>query len=308
MDSTAWWISAALPAAIAAVACWWAHRLEAAGEPPRQRWAAAVLSLGWAIAVCAALFAQRITAGDESSWWWPADFWQRGYLGLLASALILGGSACGLADCGGSGGHASSTTDASSTAHASGGRWVLAGLLAMATALISLPAGEGWEDTQPLHRPWMFLLSAACLLAFWSLDRLGRRGTQRWLPLVVLAMLGGPLLVATTTYGALVQWTIAALAATVVCALFAASGRLRGGIGIAYPATAFMTVLLAAGRFYSYEDLPWWSYAGMLGLAPLVALADWAVASRSPATRIGVAAGVAAAVLAGSAALHLGEW
>lgn len=312
MDLSAWLVSGALPAAIAAAACWLSDRLAGRGrsaepraaEPDaperagpastgtrsrRERPAPAVLGLGWAVAVAAALIGQRQLSGDESSHGWPADFWQRGYWWLLIAAATLSATA--------------GAAWAASTA-----RWVAAGVLAMGTAAGSLPSGEGWEDTFPLHAGWGLLLGIACLLAFWSLDQLARRRSERWLPLVVLAMLGGPLLVAATTYSALVQWTIAALSATAVCVIFAASGRLRGGIGITYPAAAFMTVMLAAGRFYSYEDLPWWSYAGMLGLAPLVVLADRAVVTRGPATRIGIAAGVAAAVLAGSAALHLGSW
>src|SRR5690606_24801714 len=106
MDISAWLVSGALPAAIAALTCWWASRwagidrgggslvsespLEAnTSTPPasaltrRQRLAPAVLGLGWAIAVSVALIGQRRLAGDESSHWWPDEFWQRGYWWLL---------------------------------------------------------------------------------------------------------------------------------------------------------------------------------------------------------------------------------
>ncbi len=308
MDISAWLVSGALPAAIAALACWWASRLAgsnrggrtdvsespleanastpASGLTRRQRLAPPVLGLGWAVAVSVALIGQRWLTGDESSHWWPDEFWQRGYWWLLIAAAAL-----------------SSTVW---SAHpAAGWRWVAAGVLAMGTASASLPSGEGWEDTLPLHSGWMLLLGIACLLAFWSLDRLARRRSERWFPLVVLAMLAGPMLVAATTYGALVQWTIAAIAATLVCVAFALAGRLPSAIGITYPASAFFTVMMAAGRFYSYEDHPWWSYLGMLLLAPAVATVDQVIARRSTALRVTVAASVAAALLAASAAWHL---
>lgn len=314
MDISAWLVSGALPAAIAAGACWLSYWLAGSGccagahaaEPlptestgpeltgpdlagassRRGRLAPAVLGLGWAVAVAAALIGQRHLAGDESSHWWPEDFWQRGYWWLLIAAVTLSATAW--------------AAFAGSSA-----RWVAAGVLAMGTAAGSLPTGAGWEDTFPLHAGWGLLLGSACLLAFWSLDRLARRRSERWFPLVVLAMLAGPMLVAATTYGALVQWTIAAIAATLVCVIAALAGRLPGGIGIAYPAAAFFTVLMAAGRFYSYEDHPWWSYLGLLLLAPAVSSVDRLIARRGTGLRAMVAAGVAAALIAASAAWHL---
>lgn len=313
MDISAWLVSGALPAVIAAAACWLSYRLagkgdqaaahaaeplstvstgreltepELNGETSRQCLAPAVLGLGWAVAVAAALIGQRQLAGDESSHWWPEDFWQRGYWWLLLAAVTLSATAC------------AAWAESSS-------RWVAAGVLAMGTAAGSLPTGEGWEDTFELHAGWMLLLGSACLLAFWSLDRLARRRSERWFPLVVLAMLAGPMLVAATTYGALVQWTIAAIAATLVCVIAALAGRLPGGIGIAYPAAAFFTVLMAAGRFFSYEDYPWWSYLGMLLLPPAVSGADRLIAHRGTGLRVTVAASLAAALIAASAAWHL---
>jgi len=309
MDISAWLVSGALPAAIAAGACWLSYWLggrgggaeshaaeplpsESAGSVPtgepsrRGRLAPAILGLGWAVAVAAALIGQRQLAGDESSHWWPEDFWQRGYWWLLIAAATLSTTAW--------------APFAGSTA-----RWVAAGVLAMGTAAGSLPTGDGWEDTFPLHAGWGLLLGSACLLAFWSLDRLARRRSERWFPLVVLATLAGPMLVAATTYGALVQWTIAAIAATLVCVAFALVGRLPGGIGIAYPAAAFFTVLMAAGRFYSYEDHPWWSYLGLLLVAPVVSSVDRLISPRGTGLRAMIAAGVAAVLIAASAAWHL---
>lgn len=304
MGMSVWMLSGLVPAIIAAAACWCAERLTrhdtaerlAESEPAqaadsaattRRGFAPAVLSLGWAAAVAAGLVGQRAFAGDESSFWWPEDFWQRGYWWLLAAALVLGATAW-------------------SSVQASPGRWVAAGLLAVGTASTSLPAGEGWEDMLPLHRQWMLLLSGSCLLGFWSLDRLARRRSDRWFPLVVLALLGGPMMVAATTYGALAQWTLAAVSATLPCIVFALAGRLRAVIAVAYPAVAFATVMTAAGRFYSYEDPPWYSYLGMLLLAPAVAAVDRLIVTRASIARAAVAAGVAVAMITASALWHLG--
>jgi hypothetical protein len=303
MDTTAWLLSVLLPALIAAATCWGANRLSS-GRPiyplSRQQIApggeatgstvasAAILSFGWAVAVSASLMAKRWAAGEATAFWWPEEFWQRGFVWLCAAALLLG-------------------TTVGSLLERSAGRWVVAGLLAITTAASSVPNGEGWEDTLPLHRQWIALLAGSCLVGLWSLDRFARRNNDRWSPLVVLATLAGPMLVGATTYSGLAEWTMAAIVATVVCAAFAGSGRMVGAIGIVYPATIFVTVLVAAGRFYSYEDPPWWSYLGILSMAPAVSAADWLVASRPTLVRVAVAASVATLMFAASALWHLAD-
>jgi hypothetical protein len=54
-------------------------------------------------------------------------------------------------------------------------RWVAAGLLAMATASLSLPSGSGWEDALPAHQGWGLMLGGSCLLGFWAVDQLAAR-------------------------------------------------------------------------------------------------------------------------------------
>jgi hypothetical protein len=237
--------------------------------------------------------------GEESSFAWPADFWQRGYWGIALAAVMLGATASRpLAD--------------------SGGRWVVAALILFATAAIGLPSGEGWEDMIPLHRGWMLLLGSSGLVGGWSMERMAMRrpnemrdgrDIDRWFPLVILATLAGPMFVAATTYGALVQWTLAAISATAVCVAFAAAGRLPDAVGIVYPSAVFAIVMVSAGRFYSYEDHPWWSYAGLLWVGPAVSFTDWLVvrrfAGRRPLVRMIVAATVSILMIAMSAGLQL---
>jgi len=310
MDPTDWLVSGLIPMLIALSACWLAGRLSdrlgtapsselpVLHEPTARRtccsvpWssllAPAVLGLGWSLAVLAGLVGWRIAGDVETSFLWPEDFWQRGYISLFAAALLLG-------------------TTSWSPVRRAPARWVAAGLLAMVTASLSLPSGEGWEDALPAHQGWGLMLGGSCLLGFCAVDQLAARGADRWLPLVVLAMLAGPMFVAATTYGALAQWTLAAIAATLPCILFAAAGRLRHGVvvGFAYPGVAFATAMIAAGRFFSYENQPWWTYLGMLLVAPAVALVDRGLPAGKTWTRVIVAACVSAGLIAVAVARQL---
>ena len=306
MDSTTWLVSGLVPAAITFFACVAANRFsprDDRGEStttPSGGYSCGplILAIGWAIAVIASLVGHRIVSGDESSLAWPDDFWQRGYWGVALAAVLLGATTVRtLAD--------------------SGGRWVVAALILFATAAIGMPSGEGWEDMIPLHRGWMVLLGSSGLVGSWSLERMAVRrptelrdccGIDRWFPLVILATLAGPMFVAATTYGALVQWTLAAISATAVCVAFAAAGRLPGAVGIVYPSAVFAMVMVSAGRFYSYEDHPWWSYVGLLWVGPAVSFTDWLVvrwlAGRRPLVRMMVAATVSILMVAVSAGLQ----
>ena len=46
------------------------------------------------------------------------------------------------------------------------------------------------------------------LVNAWSLDRMARRHTERWVLLVALASLGGPLALAASTYASLTEWCV----------------------------------------------------------------------------------------------------
>lgn len=307
LDLASWIVSAAVPLAIAALAgcleIWLRVRpAEDDSEKMTSRpgFAPLVLSLGWAAAVTAGLVGQRISQGADGSHWWPDDydFWQRGYWAIWAAAVAMG-------------------VTAGVRWRDLPFRWAVAGLLAIGTAAMSVPGGENWVDMLPLHQGWIALLASACLLNIWSLDRLSATAADRWFPLVVLATLAGPMLVAAATYGALVQWTIAAIAATAPIVIFALLGWIdsRTAVGIAYPAVAFATVMTAAGRFYSYDGHSWWSYLGMLLIPTAVMLVDFPLRRRHGAIRAAVAAATALLLIGLSAWLHYrpadpgaGEW
>lgn len=241
-------------------------------------WAPVLLGLLWTLAIGIVLAGWRIDAGDDRGWLWPDDFWQRGFWSALLAAVVLGVTA---AEC----------------CRSAPQRWVAAGLLAMLAAYLALPGGEGWEDTEPLHGGWMLLIGSVMLLGLWSVDRLAHREADRWFPLVLVALLAGPLYVAATTYSALAQWAAGAMAATAAAVPLALAGRLpaRVAVGIAYPAVVLAMALAAAGRFYSFEQHAWPTYLGLLLVAPLVAAIDCRIASRGSWWRASVAALVSVA-------------
>lgn len=290
MDLSTWLVVGLLPAAIMLPVVWVAGRTTTASQgdvtPPVR--GVTLLALGWGLAVLAALVGRRLASGDDSFPLWPDDFWQRSYLSILLSAIILG-------------------TTAGPSWRSRTARWMLAGLLAMLTATVCLPAGSGWEDTLPAHQGWSLLLGSSCLLGFFSLDQLAANRSDRWYPLVLLAILAGPMFVAATTYSALAEWTLAAIFATLPVAAWAAIGRLRSdlAVGLAFPVVVFATSMMAAGRFYSFEDQPWWSYAAMMLAGPAVAAVDRLVRTRATGWRMLVAATVAIGVTAIGIAIQL---
>lgn len=257
------------------------------------RYATPVIALGWWLATAAWLVAWRLSEGDETTivaWlrdvtaW---DFWQWGALTSLAAAIVLASSASGWRR---------------TTAF----RWIVAALLAMAIAAISLPSGDSWQDALPAHRGWSILLATAILLGWFAAEALAFRKTDRWFPLVILAALAGPLIATATTYATLAQYTVAATFATLPLVAFAAFGKLPApvAIGAAYPAIALAASLVAAGKFYSYEGHPWWSYALMMAIPPAIAAADWPLRNRTPWVRFIAAAVVATALVAGAGAIQ----
>jgi hypothetical protein len=261
---------------------------------PTNRYATPVIALGWWLATATWLIAWRLGEGDGTSiadWlrdiasW---DFWQWAAATSFAAAFLLGSSAAGFR-------------------RTAAIRWVIAAILAMAIAAFSLPVGDSWQDALPAHRGWLPLLATAILLGWFAADSLAFRRTDRWFPLVILATLAGPLIATATTYATLAQYAVAAISATLPIVAFAALGRLPAqvAIGAAYPAIALAASLIAAGKFYSYEGHPWWSYVLMMAIPPVVAAADWPLRNRNPSVRFIAAAVVATALVAGAATFQL---
>ncbi|MEX0818185.1 MAG: hypothetical protein WD070_01290 [Pirellulaceae bacterium] len=266
---------AAIPALIAVVAAGlaWLTESKITKGSRGQTVAALIACLGWSAAVLVGLAARH-------EWQWlPHEFWQQSFWAVLAAAVFLGG-----------------TTAADAAEHP--WRLAAAGVLAVATAWLAMPMGEGWEDMLPLHRNWMAAVTASCLLNSWAIDRLARTEARRWVLWIVLAGLAGPFALAAATYGALSEWTLSALAATVSFAVIAVAPSATSLWSVAFPALFFSAAMTAATRFYSYEDHPWWLYGIALFSPLLIAVADIPLRNRATRWRV-LTAAVFAAVLVG---------
>ncbi len=256
----------AVPAVIAAGGC----VASKFSKPAARGWIAA---LCWWLAVTAAI------VGLQGWQWWPEDAWRQAIWPLLAWALLAGAMAV--------------AEDRSAI------RWVVVGLLSIATAMIAMPGGEGWEDTFRFHRIWIGLVAASCLVNTYALQQLSRAGGHRWSLLVALAALGGPMALAASTYGSLAQWTVAMIAATGVVAAFAVFSRSDSDLWTAaIPSAVGAAGITAAGRFHSYETHPSWVYAVILFLPAAVALIDLTIRRQSNWRRVLVSGLVSATAVA----------
>jgi hypothetical protein len=235
--------------------------------------AAGCASLGWWVAVTTSLVAIQ-------GWqWWPEDSWRQAIWPLLSWSLLLAGTAAIL------------THD--------GFRWTVAGLLAIVTAMIAMPSGEGWQDTLPLHRHWMALIAGSCLVNAFAVERLSRAGGHRWSLLVATAGLAGPLALAASTYASLAQWAVSMVVATVVFAILGFKADVRSGLWTAaIPAVVGAAVITATARFYSYQSHPGWVYAIALFLPAMVSTFDLPFRSRPDWARILVSGLIAVAMVA----------
>lgn len=234
------------------------------------RLATAAIGLSW----CGAVW---LSVSARQDWqFYPEEFWRQG-------TIVLVGWAIWSAWCG--------------QAADYGWLWVGAGLLAIASAAASLPTGENWQDTYPAHRGWMTAISAACLLNSWSLAVLIHRGAAAWAPLVALAALGGPTILAASTYASLAERGLAAIASTAAICLFALATRRPAMAAASLPALTLAAGLTAAGDFYSYLEHPQPLFAAILFLPSIVAMIDWPLRSKNGWLRSAVAAIVSATIV-----------
>jgi hypothetical protein len=265
-------VPALLAAAVGVLATLLAKRLEIG------RWqsslVAGCLGFGWWAAVVVGI------VGRREGQWWPDEFWQFSLLGALLAAVLLSGGVSNQASSG-------------TPCREGFGGWTLVGLLAIVTAWLALPAGEGWEDMLPLHRHWMAAVAVSGLLTAWAVERLARADAEPWLLWGVVAGLAGPFALAAATYGALAEAALAAVSATVTFAILALVPKFRGCWVVAFPAVFCIAPLTAASRFYSYEDRPWWLYAVACTIPTIVSLVDLPLRRRPRWVRVGVAALVA---------------
>jgi hypothetical protein len=236
------------------------------------QWAAtATVLFGWTLAVATALW------GRQSIGWIPEEAWQQ-----VVGPIALVGLALGLCE--------------AFDLQPQPLQWLLGGLGAMWVAFSAMPTGEAWADMQHLHRPWMLMVAGAGLMNAFSLQRLARASAERWVTCVALAGLAGPAILAGTAYGGLAEWFLAACAATAVVAAFASWWPDHLFWTAGYPAILFAAAGTASGRFYTFEEHPWWLYGIILILPTLIVLADYPL-RRFPGIARFLAAGLTAVVL-----------
>lgn len=232
---------------------------------------ALVIAIGWASSVYAATWGRGGWDG------WPTEAWHQALIPIFAWAVWASVRVV--------------RPNQSDT-------WVSAGVLSLAVAVIAIPSGENWEDMFGLHRIWIAAIAGSCLLNSYSLDKMSRLGADRWVTLVALAGLAGPMSLAASAYASLAECALAALVATTLCAVVGIACRNVPVSAACFPATATAGVIGLTGRFYTYEEYPAWAYGLMLGLPTMVATVDLVLCRRTAVTRVTVAATLSAAIVA----------
>lgn len=257
---------------------WRASRWD--GEWIGHRLPASLCVVGWSVAVVASLIARQDLDFDALESWQIALFPI-----VLGSVLIAFLSP-------------SKDSFASEQTHGHGITELLAGLACVATAMWSMPTGDGWVDMLPLHRPWMAAVAAAAMINIYALNQMQRTGATSWVLWVALAGLVAPALLAASAYGGFAEWLVSALVATIVFAI-GCSGLSLASFAKLTPAVVLLSAsATATGRFYTYEDHPAWLY-GVILLSPcVIAVVDVPFRQRSTKLRVMVAVVVAAVLLA----------
>jgi hypothetical protein len=188
---------------------------------------------------------------------------------------------------------------------ASGTLWILMAIVAVIGAAVVMPTGDGWADVLPLHRPWIAGVATSTILNTYLLHVIAGRGmvngqeagAGRWLPLILLAGFACAAIIGASAYGALFEICLAAIASASVIALFAGLGWLTTSPAIIFISTLFSASMIAAGRFYSYAEVPAWAYLLALFAPSIIAVPDFFVWRRSAWVRVSIAAVVAMAVV-----------
>ncbi|EKK01776.1 hypothetical protein RBSH_02906 [Rhodopirellula baltica SH28] len=237
--------------------------------------------IGWCVAVSACMYARQ----DLD--WSALEAWQIVLVPIGIASLLLAACPC-----------EADSLQATSPRTSFGLWWLIAGLGSVATAMWTMPTGDGWTDMLPLHRPWMATVAAASLINVWSLDRMRRHGASSWSLWVGLAGLVAPTLLAASAYGGLAEWMVSGLVSTFVFAV-AAVLMPESTIGKLFPAVLLLAAsTTATGRFYTYEDHPTWLYGLILLMPTCVSIPDAWLRERSTMVRVSTAVVVAVLLLA----------
>ena len=236
--------------------------------------AAIIAVTGWIAAVAVTL------VGRQDIGLWPEESWQRSLWPIAVSSLIL-----------------AFTLPLSLRRNET--RWLLCGLGAAATAWLTIPSGEGWDDLQSLFPLAMLAITTSCLLNSWSLFQLGAfRDGQSWVLWIALAGLGAATILAASAYGGLAEWLVDGITATFVYAIYSLLTNRAQLWAAIFPATFLAAAGTVSGRFFTWEEHPIWTYGLILFLPTLLTIVDLPLSNRRMATRIIVTA-IAAVILLG---------
>ena len=228
---------------------------------------------GWCLAVAIALW------GRQGFSWWPTEAWHSPIISCLLAGLALG------------------FCQAEPERRRSL-QWFILGLAMAWAAYMTMPSGEAWQDVLPLHRDWMFLIIVSGLSNVFWLQRLAEHSAERWVTLVALAGLAGSTILASTVYGGLAEWFLAACVSTLVAALLAIVWPEARLWTVVYPVTLFTVSGTASCRFYNYAEVSDWVYVTILFAPSLVALVDLPLRRQSVFKRTVLAFVVAVSILA----------
>lgn len=274
-DLQTWFVFIAVPFGIVMIGagtCWnvdhGARERAPTASSPVVRWSSVTLAFAWWLAAAVTVFASAAPA------WWAVEGWPKSVWPMLAGVAL--------------------TAVQWNTSRGDFPlRWVVFGWIAVAAAFLAMPLGESWADMQSLHRPWMAAITLAITCNAFALHLMAQRGTQRWLPLVILASLACPAIIGAASYSALLQACLGAIIATSAIAIVALTGRLPTSPAIMFPSVLFMAPMVAAGRFYSYAEVPPFAYGIALFAPTLIALADRLVVDRATSVRVATSASAA---------------
>ncbi|MCC9656945.1 hypothetical protein [Rhodopirellula halodulae] len=251
------------------IGAWRASRWD--GEWIGHRLPASLCVVGWSAAVVASLVARQDLDFDS------LESWQMALVPVVLGSLLIA--------------VLSPTKDsfASEQTHGHSITALIAGLAGVATAMWSMPTGDGWVDMLPLHRPWMAAVAAAAMINLWALNRMQHAGATAWMMWVALAGLFAPTLLAASAYGGFAEWLVSALVATTVFAI-GCSGLSLASFAKLTPAVVLLSAsATATGRFYTYEDHPAWLYSVILLSPCIITVADIPLRERSTKVRVLVA-------------------
>ncbi len=160
-----------------------------------------------------------------------------------------------------------------------------------------MPSGESWSDAVPQHRYWLPLVAMAAIANHWALRQLILRDAGRWVALVALASLAGPLLLCAASYSALLNVCLAVSTTVAIIAIAALLGFVVHVQGILLPTALCASAMSGSAKFFSYDEPSAINYGLAMFLPVLVDALDRPLRGKPTWLRVFVAGTVCCAVV-----------